>query len=114
MAAFTPSPRDANALQSVQKFAPPKRLASAWIHASRAVRTVWNKQSAILISTIERGEEERCDATRRTCGVAGLDGEGVEEEVEEDGVAASRAGERWVRQLCQERSYGITRSLALT
>ena len=37
--ALTPRPLLANAFQSVHLFTPPYRFASAWIQASRAVRT---------------------------------------------------------------------------
>ena len=55
MAAFTPRPREANAVQRVQKFAPPKRFASAWIHALRAVRTVKRHRVRISRTRERRG-----------------------------------------------------------
>ena len=39
MAALTPRPRLANAFQRIHLLAPPNRLTSAWIQASRAVKT---------------------------------------------------------------------------
>lgn len=91
-AALTPSPREANAVQSVQRFTPLKRFASAWMIASRAVRTVKNEwMSAWGVAPPGRLWEGR--AGQRTCRVAWLEEEGVEEEVEEDGVAAGRPDE---------------------
>ena len=80
---MTPRPREANAFQSVQRFAPLKRLASAWIHESRA---------SVTVRRISRGywtvdEEEGIHTAR----VARLELESIQEEVHEDGVARGRA-----------------------
>jgi hypothetical protein len=40
-AALRPRPREANTVHNRHLLAPPYRLASAWIHASRALKTGW-------------------------------------------------------------------------